>query len=64
MDLLDRTSPDYRKRSVLELSGPDGGALEIRGIDLPLPVRVDELPPEEEQDASSAPLLIPLPSRR
>jgi hypothetical protein len=61
LDLLDRCEPDYRKRNVLEMSGPDGGALEIVGIELPLPVRTDDPEDKDDDGQSHAPLLIPLP---
>lgn len=64
LEMLDRCEPEYRKRAALELSGPDGDAIEIRGIELPLPVRMDG--GEEEGAALSGatvPLLIPLPAK-
>jgi hypothetical protein len=56
---LDRVAPEYRARSALEVSGPEGGAIPVTGIELPLPVRMDDPP----ADAAGDPVLIPLPAK-
>jgi hypothetical protein len=66
---IDRVAPEYRPRAGIELSGAEGGAIEIRGIDLPLPVRtdpsgLDDADADGEATGAGEPLLIPLPSVR